>query len=174
MSVFLKTSLWSQFGTIWNLFTTKGGKKDFVFVFIYYFWSKSRFICQFLSALSSLHWRQTSTAVCISIAFIINLGSVKAQQFPTGPTVCSSVGNPTALEAWGVIVNEVTIISSCKNLFLYSFNLNDSTCCNSASGFISSLVTLQPDFSFIETMGRLECWIFMFRGTMAVFFYGTL
>lgn len=52
------------------------------------------------------------------------LSRIRVQVFPQRE-------NSTRLEAPSATVNEVTIISSCKNLFLYSFNLNDFTCCNS-------------------------------------------
>ena len=63
------------------------------------------------------------------------LSCVKAE-LPTGPRGMFFFmgGNARGLAARGATVNEVTIISSCKNPFLSSSNTNDSTCCNAGGG----------------------------------------
>lgn len=63
------------------------------------------------------------------------MSCVKAE-LPTGPRGMFFFmgGNARGLAARGATVNEVTIISSCKNPFLSSFNANDSTCCNAGGG----------------------------------------
>lgn len=147
-------------GTICNLFT----RQDFVFNMLNYILFHLP-ILFFNNLKTHTYTYQLATSPQLSQFIWALLKLNNSQQDPQ--YVLFLIGDARGLQARGVTVNEVTVVSSCKKTpFLYSFNTSDSTRCNAGSRSVFSLVTSQQSDS-INTIINASTRI-IFKGIIVV------